>query len=285
MRGPKSFGYLICFVSIALLFCLAVIGIWPPGDPERSEKFRGHESIDSPLLFASETAGGKGTGNRSESSNIPSSAPNIVNRPIEFGDERKRLTLDYIHKHYDPTAESIEITPKMIVLHWTAICSLEGSWNTFNRVHISANRVYIAKYGDVNVSVHFLVDRDGTIYRLMPETTMARHAIGLNWCAIGVENVGSNRICTLTEAQVESNAALVRYLAGKYDTIEYLIGHYEYGAFRGAPLWKALIPDYFTHKIDPGESFMAGVRGRLTDLDLKSSWEGNKYQIERSHLF
>ncbi|MBN1574429.1 MAG: N-acetylmuramoyl-L-alanine amidase [Deltaproteobacteria bacterium] len=180
------------------------------------------------------------------------------------------LTLDYIHKHYDPKARSIEITPKMIVLHWTAICGMEASWNTFNRVHISANRTYIARYGDVNVSVHFLVDRDGTIYRLMPETTMARHTIGLNWCAIGVENVGSNSVCTLTGAQVESNAALVRYLAGKYGTIEYLIGHYEYGAFRGTPLWKGLIPDYFTHKIDPGESFMAGVRGRLTDLDLKS---------------
>lgn len=198
--------------------------------------------------------------------------PPIIDKPIQFGDERKALTLDYIHKHYDPNATSIEIEPKVIVLHWTAGCSFGGVWNTFNQVRISGNRSYIAKYGEVNVSSHFIVDRDGTIYQLMPETTMARHTIGLNWCAIGIENVGTNVGCTLTDAQVESNAKLVRYLAGSHDSIEYLIGHFEYGDFKGTPLWKALIPDYFTNKIDPGPEFMQKVRARVDDLGLHSAF-------------
>ena len=33
-------------------------------------------------------------------------------------------------------------------------------------------------------SAQFLVDRDGTIYSLMPETFMARHVIGLNLSSI-----------------------------------------------------------------------------------------------------
>ncbi len=37
-----------------------------------------------------------------------------------------------------------------------------------------------------------MVDRDGTRYRLMPETYMARHVIGLNYYSIGIENVGGS---------------------------------------------------------------------------------------------
>ena len=42
-------------------------------------------------------------------------------------------------------------------------------------------------YGTLNVGAQFLVGRDGAIWQLMPETALARHAIGLNWCAIGIE--------------------------------------------------------------------------------------------------
>lgn len=42
----------------------------------------------------------------------------------------------------------------------------------------------------LNVSTQFLVDRDGTIFRLLPDTTFARHVIGLNHLAIGIENIG-----------------------------------------------------------------------------------------------
>ncbi len=207
---------------------------------------------------------------------VVAAGPPIIDKPITFDAERERLMLDYVHKHYDPQATSIELKPRMIVLHWTAGCSFSGVWNTFDRVRISGNRSYIAKYGEVNVTSHFIVDRDGTIYRIMPETKMGRHTIGLNWLAIGVENVGTDKGCTLTDAQVQANAELTRYLAAKYGSIEYLIGHFEYGGFKGTPLWKALIPDYFTHKIDPGKEFMSKVRARVADLELKSSYQAPK---------
>src|SRR5690606_2251200 len=109
-----------------------------------------------------------------------------------------------------------------IVLHWTAIEDFESSFRTFDSETLSG-RPDLAGSGDVNVSIQFLVDRDGTIYRLMPETWMARHVIGLNYVAIGVENVGTGtpNTDTLTDAQIAANIDLVRYLAGKYPTIEY----------------------------------------------------------------
>jgi beta-N-acetylhexosaminidase len=35
-----------------------------------------------------------------------------------------------------------------------------------------------------------VIDTDGTIYQLVPLTTMCRHTVGLNYTAIGVEMVG-----------------------------------------------------------------------------------------------
>lgn len=60
-----------------------------------------------------------------------------------------------------------------------------------------------------------MVDRDGSIYQLMPEKWMARHVIGLNHYAIGIENVGGiNGKDDLTDAQARANAFLVCYLKG-----------------------------------------------------------------------
>jgi len=44
----------------------------------------------------------------------------------------------------------------------------------------------------------------------MPETWMARHAIGFNHVAIGIENVGDGARWPLTDAQADADAALVR---------------------------------------------------------------------------
>ncbi|WP_372945427.1 peptidoglycan recognition family protein, partial [Muriicola sp.] len=120
----------------------------------------------------------------------------------------------------------------------------------------------------LNVSSHFLVGRDGTIYRLMPETVMGRHVIGLNHCAIGVENVGGTDETPLTEAQLRSNIWLVDYLSKKYN-IEYLIGHYEYPLFEGHELWLEKDPAYRTEKDDPGEEFMARVRKATKNWKFK----------------
>ena len=37
-----------------------------------------------------------------------------------------------------------------------------------------------------------MIDTDGTIYQLVPLTTMCRHTVGLNYTAIGIEHVGTS---------------------------------------------------------------------------------------------
>ena len=118
------------------------------------------------------------------------------------------------------------------------------------------------------MSSQFLVDQDGTIYRLLPETTMARHVIGLNHCAIGIENVGGTEDKPLTRQQIDANIWLVEYLKKKYD-IEYVIGHYEYTQFEGHELWLEKDDGYRTQKTDPGEEFLNAVREATRHLNFK----------------
>ncbi len=72
----------------------------------------------------------------------------------------------------------------------------------------------------------------------------------------------------LTEAQLEANIALVRYLAGRYPTIDFVIGHSEYRQLEhpGHPahdLFHEELPEYRTEKIDPGRRFMRRLRRAL----------------------
>lgn len=192
----------------------------------------------------------------------------IVDKPIVFDEERLQLTSEYLLNRYGIEKEEPTIEPKMIVLHWTAIPTFEGSFDAFKESKLPNWRPDIKNVSGLNVSSHFLVDQDGTIYRLMPEDIMGRHVIGLNHVALGVENVGGTEDTPLTEAQLKANIWLVKYLAEKYD-IDYLIGHYEYTNFEGHPLWLEVDESYRTKKTDPGEDFMAEVRAATKKFNFK----------------
>lgn len=191
-----------------------------------------------------------------------SCSPKIIDRPIVFDQERLELSRAYLKDHYDMEKADPGIEPRMVVLHWTEIPTLSASFKAFEASRLPNTRPEIAGAGALNVSAHFLVDQDGTIYRLMPETLMARHVIGLNHCAIGVENVGGTEDTPLTKAQLKANIALVRYLKRKYD-IDHVIGHHEYRKFEGHPLWLEKDTGYRTVKSDPGDEFMEQVRKAL----------------------
>lgn len=198
-----------------------------------------------------------------------SDSKRIVNKPINFNEKRNELTLQYLYERYGLKQETPSINPKIIVLHWSAIPTFERSFGTFYNSKLPNRRTEIENVSDLNVSSHFLVDQDGTIYRLMPETTMGRHVIGLNHCAIGVENVGGTQNKPLNKAQLKSNIWLINYLAKKYE-IEYLIGHHEYTLFEGHPLWLEIDGGYRTTKTDPGEEFMDRVRKATKNLNFKT---------------
>lgn len=202
----------------------------------------------------------------------------IIDKPIDFGKARIEMTKEYIASHYGKKVESIEIIPKIIVLHWTAEMSLEKSFDRLKPEKLLSDRKDIVKASALNVSAHFLVARDGTIYRLMPENWMARHVIGLNYSSIGIENVGGkgNKSEDLTPEQLRANIALVGYLKGKFPTIEYLIGHHEYTQMESTSLWLERDKGYRTVKNDPGKKFMREIRKAVEFMELKRAPEGSK---------
>ncbi|MCX7115106.1 MAG: peptidoglycan recognition family protein [Gammaproteobacteria bacterium] len=186
----------------------------------------------------------------------------IIQTPIVFDKTRIQLTQAYQRTHYGIRSSSINIKPQLIILHWTEAPTLKGSFQVFNppRAH-STPYSRSGLPGELNVSVHFLVDRDGTIYQLMPDNWMARHVIGLNHCAIGIENVGGvHGKADLTEQQVEANAFLVCHLKQKYPSIREVIGHKDYLKYVNTPLWLEKDGHYRTKKTDPGEGFVKRVK-------------------------
>ena len=72
----------------------------------------------------------------------------------------------------------------------------------------------------------------------------------------------------LTDAQLKANADLVRYLAGKYPNLDYMIAHSEYRDLEdhrhpAHSLFREDKPLYRTEKSDPGRRFMDGLRKQL----------------------
>jgi N-acetylmuramoyl-L-alanine amidase len=192
----------------------------------------------------------------------------VTERLLPFDAERVALTLAYRAEHQGQEfAQDVHITPQVIVLHWTGGPTAESAWQTFAPARL-AGRPELQGGGALNVSAHYLIDRDGSITRLLPDDVMARHAIGLNHAAIGVENVGGGDRWPLTEAQVTANVRLVRSLVAKHPGITHLYGHHEVAGLRGAPIYLELDANYTNQKADPGPEFMAAVRAGVAGLGL-----------------
>ena len=196
----------------------------------------------------------------------------IFEKPVNNGILRRKLSLKYLKDRYNLDVEEPLIDPKIIVIHWTARTTLYGSYKAFKAENLSIHRRGIVNAGKVNVGTHFLVGRDGLIYRLLNERMFARHTIGLNFYAIGIENIGGTRLTPLTDAQLDANEKIVRILKQKYPSITWLIGHHEYDSFRESELWLETDPNYFTHKIDPGPKFMSDLRTKLSDIALQGPY-------------
>ena len=95
-------------------------------------------------------------------------APVIIDRPVRLTEYRKQLTREYAFQHYGE--EFTEIVPQVVVVHWTELPEADGVYEYFYK-EARAD-------GTLNVCSQFLVDRDGTIFRLTPETMLDRHAPG-----------------------------------------------------------------------------------------------------------
>lgn len=196
----------------------------------------------------------------------PKATFRIIDKPITWNTEREQLSIQYLKDRHGLDKSTATIEPQMVVVHWTAIKTVEVTFDVFNPPTLGG-RADLTGASNLNVSSQFLIDRDGTIFRLLPDTTFARHVIGLNYLAIGIENIGGEDM-PLTKAQLKANELLIRHLKRKYP-IDYVIGHHEYQNFQNTDLWKENDPNYRTVKSDPGDKFMNQLRKKLSDLNLK----------------
>jgi beta-N-acetylhexosaminidase len=148
--------------------------------------------------------------------------PHIVWKPIPFGPRRRAETAQYAARHYG--LHTWVLHPKVIVEHYTANESFSATWNAF------AADTPDPELGQLpGTCAHFVVDRDGTIYQLVPLTVMCRHTVGLNYAAIGVEHVGTSDAEILDDAaQLRSSLSLTRWLMQKFHIARRnVIGHSE----------------------------------------------------------
>lgn len=206
----------------------------------------------------------------------------IRDRPISFSPWRVQETIKYINERYDRNITSLEMLPVMVVVHYTAMDSLDVSFDYLNKEEMESGRGLLKKAGGANIAVQFLVGKKGEIYRLMPENHIGRHVIGLNRHAIGIENVGAGA-SSLTPEQLKANEYIVRSLVKKFP-IRYLIAHSEYRSYENTPLWEERDKAYRTEKFDPGEKFMAALRASVADLGLKAAYDGGELPDRLTHL-
>jgi N-acetylmuramoyl-L-alanine amidase len=148
--------------------------------------------------------------------------PHIVWKPIPYGPRRRAEMARYAEKHYG--FRSWVLHPKVIVEHYTANESFGATWNAF------AADVPDPELGELpGTCAQFVVDKDGTIYQLVPLNVMCRHTVGLNDVAIGIEHVGTSDAEVLHDAaQLRSSLLLTRWLMAKlHISLANVIGHNE----------------------------------------------------------
>jgi N-acetylmuramoyl-L-alanine amidase len=152
--------------------------------------------------------------------------PRIVSDPIPFGPKRRAEMVAYVRRHYgsfmQPTWRLIN--PHVIVIHYTDGPTFSSAWNTF------ANDVPDSELHELpGTCAHFVIDPGGTIYQLVSLGTMCRHTVGLNWTAIGIENVGFSDAQVMDNPrQMSANLHLVDWLRCRFHIeIRNVIGHNE----------------------------------------------------------
>lgn len=198
----------------------------------------------------------------------PATAPEIQPDPQPAGErtvvykDAARYFLMPVEKHSWPR----EHPPQCVLLHFTSAVVLDRD-DPYNMDLIRQN------FLNYDLSIHYIVDRDGTVYCYIPENRSAWHAgpgiwrghpeqtDKLNHYSIGIEIVaiGSQKdmepyftgaeyrkidptLIGYTDAQYDALQKLVADICTRYDipmTREYVLGH----------------QDYSSTKTDPGELF------------------------------
>jgi N-acetylmuramoyl-L-alanine amidase len=174
--------------------------------------------------------------------------------------------LEYFQKTYG--VDSLYFTPSMLVMHYTVVPTAEQTYSVLQRRQ---------------VSVHFMVDRDGSVYQLLPLERRCTGAYGVNHKAISVEMVATTENDLLSRPyQVFRSFCLARYLMAMYRIpASKVVGHYEVGeGVTRVPDYLDLADPYYPtryppseKRTDPGPRYMRWLRAYLamtppSEMDL-----------------
>lgn len=118
----------------------------------------------------------------------------------------------YFLRHYGE--KEITFRPSSICMHFTVTSSAEGVWWGFWR----GGNMW---KGDGVIfghpSVQLMIDRDGTIYKLLPLSRRCTGAYGVNHKALSIEMVATSQTDLLSRPkQVYASFCLVRWLMRRY---------------------------------------------------------------------
>jgi hypothetical protein len=86
----------------------------------------------------------------------------IVEKPIVWDSTRIALSIEYLKQRHGIEQTQPTIQPKMVVVHWTAIPTFDKSFLAFNSSALPNARKELQNASQLNVSAHYLIDRDGT---------------------------------------------------------------------------------------------------------------------------
>ncbi|HEX6845067.1 MAG TPA: peptidoglycan recognition family protein [Actinomycetota bacterium] len=176
---------------------------------------------------------------------VSSLKPTIVQDPIPYGAKRRRQMAAYSDRHYGERTWHLT-APEVIVEHYTDGTTYAGAWNTF-----AANGTHNGE--KPGTCTHFIVDRDGTIYQLVPLWVRCRHAVGMNHTSIGIEHVGtSDRMVLGNDRQMRASLRLTAWLMARFDVnIGHVEGHRETlestERLELYPSWQCLVHADFPH--------------------------------------
>ena len=189
--------------------------------------------------------------------------PPIVKDFIPFGPKRKDEMRRYALEHYGIDSYRL-IDPHLIIWHYTASTSFQSVYDTF------ASDVPDVSYHELpQVCAHFVIDTNGTIHELVPVEIMCRQVVGLNYTAIGIENVGlSDQQVMGNRVQFRAGLELTRWLrCREHIPVANVIGHNE---SLSSPYYRELVPAFRgqTH-LDFSRADMAVVRARVAQLPCR----------------
>ena len=148
--------------------------------------------------------------------------PPIINHWIPYPAKRRRQMGAYSKRHYGVWSD--RLSPRVIVEHWTQTTTARPVFDEF-----SADVPDIELHELPGLCAHFVIDRNGKIFQLVPLNLMCRHTVGLNDHAIGIEHVGmSDSDVMNNHAQITASIRLTRWLRCRYKiAVSNVIGHNE----------------------------------------------------------